>query len=212
MKRSLLLFEAFRYKGQPKVVRGVLFVLLALAWMGSAGCANSEERKRENIAGARALSQQYQAALKKELMSAMGAGGPVAAISVCHLEAPKIADRLADAHSKKGFTLGRTSDRVRSPKNAPNDWQKRGLAEIERRLAVGESPAKVEVYDEADGRFRYLSPIMTGDLCVTCHGAKEAIPAPLLDQIEALYPEDRATGFSVGELRGAFVVTGPAIR
>jgi hypothetical protein len=32
------------------------------------------------------------------------------------------------------------------------------------------------------------------------------VAEPLAETIESLYPEDRATGFEVGELRGAFTV------
>lgn len=206
---NLSMFGAKRYKIQPQAVYRVWVPLVALALLGGTGCNKSEERRQANIAGARSLTGQYQTALKKELMTAMGAGGPAAAISVCRVEAPNIASHLAAAHPKEGWTVGRTARRVRNPQNAPNDWKKRGLDEIERRLSAGESPEKIEWYNEADGQFRYVSPIMMGDLCVTCHGAKDAIPVAVRDRIEEFYPQDSATGFASGELRGAFVVTGP---
>lgn len=212
MNLSMSLFWAKRFKSQPQVFRLVWAPLVALALMGNTGCNKSEERRQANIAGARSLTGQYQTALKKELMTAMGAGGPAAAIEACRLEAPNIASRLAVAHPTEGWTVGRTSSRVRNPENAPSDWQKRALTEIERRITAGDSPKEIEWYDEADGQFRYVSPIIMVDLCVTCHGAKEAIPDAVTTRIQQFYPKDNATGFASGELRGAFVVTGPVGR
>jgi hypothetical protein len=54
------------------------------------------------------------------------------------------------------------------------------------------------------GRHGYVEPIVMQPLCVTCHG--EEIAEPLRQRIAELYPEDRATGFRVGELRGLFWV------
>jgi hypothetical protein len=51
---------------------------------------------------------------------------------------------------------------------------------------------------------RYMKAIGVEPLCVTCHGAQIA---PALQQaIRAKYPKDAATGFNVGDLRGAVYV------
>ena len=56
--------------------------------------------------------------------------------------------------------------------------------------------------------FRYMKAIPMGAVpCLTCHGA----PEPALNaEILRLYPQDRATGFAPGDLRGAFTVSMPA--
>ena len=43
-----------------------------------------------------------------------------------------------------------------------------------------------------------------GVQCEACHGERESIDPDVLKTIEAFYPEDRATGFSEGDLRGWF--------
>jgi len=48
---------------------------------------------------------------------------------------------------------------------------------------------------------------MRAEPCLLCHGAPE--PA-LKAEIDRLYPQDQATGFRPGELRGAFTVSAPA--
>ena len=58
-----------------------------------------------------------------------------------------------------------------------------------------------------EGRAGYVEPILTQPLCLTCHGDVQD-PA-LLERIKADYPEDRATGFEAGELRGVFWIEYP---
>jgi hypothetical protein len=40
--------------------------------------------------------------------------------------------------------------------------------------------------------------------CLVCHGEAEAQPAALREALASAYPHDRATGYAVGDLRGAF--------
>jgi hypothetical protein len=48
-----------------------------------------------------------------------------------------------------------------------------------------------------------MKAIPTAPLCLTCHGT--AIEPRLQAELTALYPQDLATGYQAGELRGAFV-------
>jgi hypothetical protein len=47
-----------------------------------------------------------------------------------------------------------------------------------------------------------LVPIYTDGLCLTCHGDK--IEPELEKEIRKIYPQDQATGFAQGALRGFF--------
>jgi Protein of unknown function (DUF3365) len=50
-------------------------------------------------------------------------------------------------------------------------------------------------------------PILTNAMCLQCHGKPNVdISITTLDKIHALYPDDRATGYVVNELRGLWVV------
>ena len=149
---------------------------------------------------------QFAAALKGELGAAMQSGGPLAAIDVCHEKAPAIA---ATVSRDQGMMLSRVSDRNRNPGNAPRAWQAEVLAAFEQRKANGEAVDALEWQEVAEtdsGReFRYMKAIPTAPLCLQCHG--QAIAPPVADKLAELYPDDRATGFAEGDIRGAFVVT-----
>ena len=45
----------------------------------------------------------------------------------------------------------------------------------------------------------------TALVCLTCHGAD--IEPDLKAEIDRIYPNDQAIGFTLGELRGAFTIT-----
>ena len=69
-----------------------------------------------------------------------------------------------------------------------------------------EGPQVESTVTGADGNrtFRYLKAIPTGPLCLKCHGSDLA--PDLAAKLAELYPEDKAHGFAVGDLRGAFSV------
>lgn len=71
---------------------------------------------------------------------------------------------------------------------------------------------KPEVIRNADGSRAFLAPIVLGNpLCLQCHGAPgKDITAETLAAIQKLYPDDKATGFQPGDLRGLWRVTFPA--
>ena len=167
-----------------------------------------------NIALAEASAQEqarvsvkaFATALKSELMSAMQSGGPLAAIDVCHSKAPGIAEAVS---LEQGMQLSRVSLRNRNPDNAPNDWQAGVLMDFQERVDGGEDAAGLgwqQTVETGDGtEYRFMQAIPTGAVCLACHGT--AIAPEVAAKIDSLYPNDQATGFSEGDLRGAFVVT-----
>lgn len=150
--------------------------------------------------------------LGQQLTSTMSAEGPEAAVSVCKQASPAIAKTLSAKH---GAQMTRVGTRVRNPAmGTPNHWQKDALAQFEARLSQGEPPAAMEywkVVDSGQGKreLHYAKPIMVQPMCVTCHGSASEIPASLAEKIRSEYPQDQATGYSVGKLRGAVVVSRP---
>ena len=141
--------------------------------------------------------------LKGELQKAMKSGGPVAAIGVCNLQAMPITDQVSQSHGAK---ISRTSLKLRNPKNAPSAWEKQTLEEFDARLAKGEKPMEIAKADVVmiDGKkvFRMMKAIPTGKVCTKCHG--DQLNPKVAKSISELYPEDKATGYKVGQIRGAF--------
>ncbi len=141
--------------------------------------------------------------LKSTLQSAIRQGGPVEGIHVCHEAAASIAQSL----SKDGWEVGRTSLKVRNPENAPDDWEREQLNAFAKSLSASVPPGPLEAtqWNEDTQTFRYMKAIKTGGVCTTCHGVN--IAPPIKAAIGEHYPDDAATGFKKGDLRGAFTLT-----
>jgi hypothetical protein len=137
--------------------------------------------------------------LKLALQQGMAAG-PDVAVNVCHLEAPAIARSLA----ADNIRLGRSSHKLRNPANAPSAW----MDQVINTYLDGPEAQQPVAIRIADGRVGYAEPILTQPLCLTCHGA--TIAPAVQAQIAEIYPNDQATGFGVGELRGIFWAEFPA--
>ncbi|MBL39106.1 MAG: hypothetical protein CMP07_11925 [Xanthomonadales bacterium] len=178
-------------------------VLLAAA-MAFAPVAFADTEAPEWVTEARQKSAQLGARLVDALREALVSRGPTGGVEACSIKAPQIAQQI----SNDRFEVGRTALRVRNPDNAPDDWETSVLQRFERGLSHGTDPAGLEEWqvETTDGGRvgRYMKAIPTGPQCVLCHG--ENIAPDLRETIQRLYPEDQATGFAPGELRGAFSV------
>ncbi len=145
--------------------------------------------------------------LKNALQAAMQAGGPISALEVCQNNASRIAAEATPAP----WTLKRTSLKVRNSANRADIWEREVLLSLEARKAQGEPLTSLSHFEvlEQDGEqlFRFMKAIPTGQACLTCHGSQLA--EPVQAEIRRRYPNDRATGFAFGDIRGAFSLTFP---
>ncbi|TQV66921.1 DUF3365 domain-containing protein [Exilibacterium tricleocarpae] len=178
-------------------MRFVVFLILAMA--NAQADINVDLLSKE----ARQQVSHFAAELKTTLQTGMASGGPVPAVKLCQLEAPKIAARRGDG----GWQVGRTSLKTRNPDNAPDAWELATLKLFEQRKAAGENIATLEATRMTDTEFRYMKAIPTGGLCVACHG--ETLSTPVVEVLNRLYPQDRARGFKKGDIRGAFTLSKP---
>jgi len=179
--------------------------LLTLAVISTSPLADDLKQRAD---ASRATVMEFGKTLKGKMQQAMKAGGPLNAIGVCNADAPGIA---ADMSNKKGWEVGRTSLKVRSASNAPDAWETKVLNDFEKRKAEGANPKKLEHYEvvSENGKkmFRYMKAIPTGKVCTNCHG--QNIDPAVNAKLKELYPDDKATGFKVGDIRGAFAITQP---
>jgi len=187
------------------VLRTVAAVLLLAATAPYAVLAGEVDWS----ARSRVLADRLTTELKAELTAAMQQGGPEQAVDVCRVRAPDIAARLS---SESGAEVGRTALRVRNPANRPDELEQavlHRLAGAFRPDATGALPeALLEVRTPRGVERIYLRAIPMQPPCLICHG--KALSPALAAAIRADYPDDQATGFDVGELRGAVTVRWPS--
>ena len=180
-------------------------VILSLALSNAANAGNDLKPYAKK---SKAVVKEFMTQLKGELKGAMKAGGPVNAINVCNEKAPAIAAALS---KKYGWNIARTSLKTRNSSNAPDTWETKVLNKFEDRKAGGEDVKPMAYFEavESNGKksFRFMKAIPTGEVCLKCHG--ENIASPIKAKLKELYPNDKATGYKLGDVRGAFTLTQP---
>lgn len=145
------------------------------------------------------LAQQFVGLLKPQLKQAMAEGGPSQAIAVCADLAPGIADALS---ATSGWTVKRVSLNARNSSRAlPDSWEEGVLQEFDRRQRAGEEAASLSFAQGIAGQYRYMQAQAVEPLCLSCHG--EALAPTTALTLQEYYPNDTATGYSLGQVRGA---------
>ena len=155
-------------------------------------------------AKARSLAHLYSDKLRAGLALALKESGPVGAIGACNTLAPELNGSVTEEST---FEISRTAFRVRNPENAPDAWELAALELFQKALASGSDPKTVETYDivttkEGQRLFRYMRPITMHEPCLVCHGP--SVAQDVKAEIAKYYTDDKAVGFNLGELRGAF--------
>jgi hypothetical protein len=169
--------------------------------------ASADDLQSRQQASAGAIKE-FGEKLKGELGRAMKEGGPGRAIEVCQKVAPAIAEEQS---AKTGWRVARTSLKTRNSANVPDAWEAKVLESFEARKAKGEpvdSLAFAEVVEQNGKQaYRFMKAIPTAEVCLKCHG--ENIEPGIAAKLNELYPADKARGFKLGDIRGAFTVTQP---
>lgn len=163
--------------------------------------AHAEDATPDFIMDARSAVMTFQKALKQELMSAMQSGGLKKAVEVCHSRAPEIASEIS---KQTGWEIGRTSLKTRNEKNVPSDAERAVLEQFENCKANGGALATLEWWQEDAEAIAYMKAIPMTGMCASCHGSN--VSPSLKQHISQFYPHDMATGFEVGDIRGAFTL------
>jgi hypothetical protein len=197
----------FTHSIRRAAVTGLALILAALPAGGAARAADPDMRALTDEG--KAVMTAFGGALKAELQAAMKEGGPLAAITVCNDRARPIATAVA---ADSGWSVGRSSHKVRYPGNAPDVYEQAVIDDFLARQAAGaaaDSLVHTAVVETPDGgrSFRLIKAIPTDKVCLTCHG--EAIAPEVADKLDALYPLDQARGFREGEMRGIFTLAKP---
>ena len=164
-----------------------------------------------DLARAKDAAKAFSSRLRGQLLAKMVDGGPMTAVDVCNTQAPRIADEVM---AEYGVQLGRVAvpDRHRNPANVAGDWKLETVQSFQQAVAGGAAAAD-QVAVIRDGlpqgvALRMMRGIVTEPGCLACHGTN--VVEPLRATIARHYPNDHATGFEVGDLRGALWVEVPA--
>lgn len=144
-------------------------------------------------------------ALSQHLMLALETGGVANAVQFCHVNAGTFTDSLSAKH---GVRIRRVALQYRNAQNAPNEREKTLFDGFAALKAQGRDLKTADtVILLAPGRMLFAKPILLLPQCVACHGkVGETLTEENHRLIRKQYPDDRAIGFSPGDLRGMWAI------
>lgn len=211
------------YPGQPRLSHTVRVMLIPLALL--VGCSRapdqatppspppvalSTESQHAAIQRGRSIVAETFSLLSSNLQSAIQSGGVSNALPFCSLAASPLTAGMAEKH---GVTLRRVTHKARNPSGKADATELAILNSFETALAAGNStnPPPPLATNLAAGQATFFAPIvLNNELCLKCHGEPGTDIAPEdVAVIRELYPADEATGFKLGQLRGAWRIEIP---
>jgi cytochrome c553 len=174
-------------------------VLAAVSLVAGPAAAMTEEERA--LSKGRTAASALSDTLREKLVASLKDSGPEGAMKVCSYQAQALTREVGE---KQGVRVGRTSLKLRNPKNAPDAWERQVLARLQAQAMAGNLSDEVFEPAEAGGKkvFRYAKPMKIVPTCIGCHGIPSEVPAEVQRLLKERYPSDQATGYKMGELRG----------
>ena len=184
----------------------VISISIALAGMCFGPASQAENVDQEALkAEAVGIVKQFGGTLKPELKKALEEGGPAHAISVCSEKAPQIASKLSE---ETGWSVRRVSLKERNADKAtPDAWERAVLEKFDERQAAGEAAMLMAYSEVVDGQYRFMKAQGVEKVCMNCHAAE--IKPETEAALKEYYPNDKARGYTMGQVRGAFSLSKP---
>jgi len=206
-------------------MKKLLFIIIPFSLLILMSCNNSNETKESEVTDATSsieekkkdssltkdltpqeLGQSFviqtQAVLSKNLLKAIQTKGTKHGLSFCSVKAYPLTDSMALVlHAN----IKRVSDKNRNPKNKANKEELIYITKSKELLAKGENPKPKMT--ELNSKMVGYYPIITNQMCMQCHGNPNTdVLSETLSEIKKLYPNDKAVGYKINELRGIWVV------
>ena len=168
-------------------------------------CAENKVEISENqVAGMRATAMEFMKDLKGILINQIQTNGILQAVSVCSDTAQVLTNNFG---VEKGVYIKRVSLKNRNVNNAPDDFEKMILNKftmMQQNNELNNETEYAEIVEEGEFKYlRYVKPILVQAECLNCHGSENEIMPEVKQLISQAYPDDKAVGYKIGDLRGA---------
>ena len=183
----------------------LVFSLISLiACQGYVKRGLTPEQQAEFIKQGKRITLLSGKALSSEVVKAIEEGGLTHAVDYCHLKASPLTDSLSKANK---VVIDRVSDQYRNPLHKADALDLQVLDTYRQQIASGQ---ELQPHLEMTGDIViFYSPILLlNPLCLQCHGEPgSTMDAQVNEFIKTKYPDDLATGYKLGDLRGLWKIT-----
>lgn len=180
-----------------------IITLFSLGLLGVQGCSAKLYSPDDKLAletEAQTITQRFGGTLKPKLKAAIQSGGLVHAVNICAVEAPAIAKALS---AETGWDVKRVSLQPRNIDTAtPDEHERTTLAWFAEQQSTQGEAAVLKSSQIVNNTYRYMQAQPVEGVCLNCHGTN--INTAVQSIINTTYPSDMATGYQLGQIRGAF--------
>jgi len=182
----------------------IVWLILSLALIA---CSNKPISTESYLKDSRHTAKNFMQELGGTLKSQIKTSGIESAIPVCKEIAPAIATK----YSQTGKQVKRVSTKARNiSQGTPDAWELAALQAFEDAIKQDKSVTQLEkaevVRENGTHYYRYAKGIRVKPVCLNCHGADDNIAPSVKAVLAEHYPNDVATGYLLGDLRGAISI------
>ena len=182
-----------------------IFIVLFLLITSISNSETSETIKLVILKEAKNLLKETAKQYKNTLIEGLQHNNLKEALKYCNKEV----ERLVSKDNEKGFAIKRVSLKPRNKNNYPNLYEKEILENFNILSLKDNKNLSLEhneiIKDENNNKkFVYLKAIRIKEVCLNCHGSN--INDDLKNEIQKIYPDDKAINYKLNDIRGAFVM------
>jgi len=164
-----------------------------------------ESHMQESIKIGKESAMMLAKELGKNMKEHMKSGGPIDALNFCSTEAYGLTESV-NKKLQKGVSVKRISTEYRSEANKPTSNEEKILNSLKELQDSGVVLPQYLVEKTDDTSVKFYKPLLIDkEVCLKCHGVLK--DSKLKDEIAQRYPNDKAMGYKMNDLRGAIVVT-----
>jgi len=180
----------------------IVFVIAFISACSSDKKLTKEEQEMYMEKGMHIVQNSFDL-LSSNLMEQMKQGGPNQAVPFCNIQALPLTAIIA---LQEDVELKRVSKLYRNEANKPNAEALRVISNYEEMLKKEEKLSPI-LLNQSSGKPHFYAPIIINKKCLSCHGdVGKQISKATDSLIKTVYPNDLATGYKIGDLRGVWSI------
>lgn len=143
--------------------------------------------------------------LSGELKAQMSQNGILAALGFCNARAQTLTKEISNTTHYK---VKRVTLLDRNPQNLASTEESAILNTWQKKLNENQALPSYEIHSKGNMDHYYRPLVINNEACLKCHGTVDS-QSELGKAIKTAYPNDHATGYKMGDLRGMIVVDIP---
>ncbi len=181
-------------------------IILALTLSATLFASNTQEKSQHKIMkigkeSAKTLFKALEPQLKKKIKKE----GFAKASEFCANEAQKLTIEV-NKKLQKGVSVKRISLKNRNPLNAPVNTNEESI--LKAFDLLNSSSVKLKpLIEEGTNSYKFYKPLLIKKgVCLKCHGDENTINKDAKEFFNKKYPNDKAIGYKINDVRGAIVV------